>query len=122
MVVLGKIVNSTAKKYWQEAEPEQQPPDAVIKITFHHHAEEAPKVVKINVPPEESKPLEVEFSGGFLAGARRLKVEMIEGELKSYVPQAVFIGSGGTQSPTEEKLVIVVVNSDELPQAMAFHP
>ncbi|WP_273483161.1 type II secretion system protein [Desulforamulus ruminis] len=109
MQVSGSVKNETPKKYiyneesgqWEPAPADQQPPDAVFKIKLYCRPEGEPLELTLNVPAGESRSFGL--TGEMCAGRRKIETEVSEP-----VFSEVFIGSGRTQSPPEEKLVFIV--------------
>ncbi|MEW5953474.1 MAG: type II secretion system protein [Bacillota bacterium] len=112
MSVRGSVKNETPKVYVEDPPgsgnwaPAPVQPEAELDLKFYHQPGEPPLTDSRTVRAGES--VAFELSGEVFAGKRRLEVHIVQGVLKSAKTVTVFTGAGGTQSPVEEKLVIIV--------------
>ncbi len=95
MTVRGTVINNNA------AEP------AEVTVRLYHRPGDADGLsCALTVPAGGRRAFEL--SGDICAGSRRFKVEVAGGGMAGPCPSEIFIGSGGTQSPLEEKLLLLV--------------
>jgi prepilin-type N-terminal cleavage/methylation domain-containing protein len=123
MQVKGSVRNVTPKVYEEDpsgsgnwVQAQEQPGDAIVTLKLYHRpgepGEDLPEAsvpVTVEVPAGESVPFTLPATTEYIcAGTRRLEVDVTAGDLAGPVISSLIIGAWGTQSPVEEKLVILV--------------
>ncbi|MCG8402655.1 MAG: type II secretion system GspH family protein [Firmicutes bacterium] len=127
MTVRGYVVNDTPKVYekvclaydtegacvlyeWQTP-PDKQPDPVNVQLRLYHRPGATPLETVLDVPAGESRSFALTAGADYICAGERnfeIGVDADKALVVGAHPRSIFIGSGGTQSPVPEKLVLTV--------------